>query len=42
MKMAKRSACPFLTRKMFGVRLGEILANLPADIAGVKEGDIVI
>jgi hypothetical protein len=28
--------------KMFGVRLGEILSNRPADIAGVKEGDIVI
>jgi S1-C subfamily serine protease len=28
--------------KMFGVRLGEILPNRPADIAGVKEGDIVI
>lgn len=28
--------------KMFGVQLGEILANRPADLAGVKEGDIVI
>ena len=28
--------------KMFGVQLGEILANRPADIAGVKQGDIVI
>lgn len=27
---------------MFGVRLGEISPNLPADIAGVKEGDIVV
>ncbi len=27
---------------MFGVRLGEILPNRPADLAGVKEGDIVI
>jgi S1-C subfamily serine protease len=27
--------------KMFGVRLGEILANRPADLAGVKQGDIV-
>lgn len=33
---------PILDTKMFGVRLGEILANRPADIAGVKEGDIVI
>lgn len=28
--------------KMFGVRLGEILPNRPADMAGVKEGDIVV
>jgi hypothetical protein len=28
--------------KMFGVQLGEILANRPADIAGIKQGDIVI
>ena len=28
--------------KMFGVQLGEILANRPADLAGVKEGDIVV
>jgi membrane-associated protease RseP (regulator of RpoE activity) len=28
--------------KMFGVQLGEILANRPADLAGIKEGDIVI
>jgi len=28
--------------KMFGVQLSEILANRPADLAGVKEGDIVI
>jgi membrane-associated protease RseP (regulator of RpoE activity) len=28
--------------KMFGVRLGEILPNRPADLAGVKQGDIVI
>ena len=33
---------PVPNTKMFGVRLGEILANRPADIAGVKEGDIVI
>jgi len=28
--------------KMFGVRLGEILPNRPADLAGVKQGDIVV
>ena len=28
--------------KMFGVQLGEILANRPADLAGIKQGDIVI
>ncbi|MGH9931903.1 MAG: PDZ domain-containing protein [Pyrinomonadaceae bacterium] len=28
--------------KMFGVQLGEILPNRPADIAGVKQGDIVV
>jgi S1-C subfamily serine protease len=28
--------------KMSGVRLGEVLQNRPADIAGVKEGDIVV
>ena len=28
--------------KMFGVRLDDIEANRPADIAGVKDGDIVI
>jgi serine protease Do len=28
--------------KMFGVQLNEILPNNPADLAGVKEGDIVI
>jgi serine protease Do len=27
--------------KMFGVQLGEILPNRPADIAGIKQGDIV-
>lgn len=37
---AERVAIP--ETKTFGVRLGEILANRPADIAGVKEGDIVI
>lgn len=33
---------PIPDSKMFGVQLGEILPNRPADIAGVKEGDIVI
>lgn len=33
---------PIEGTKMFGVRLGEILSNRPADMAGVKEGDIVI
>jgi len=28
--------------KMFGVRLGDISASLPADMAGIKKGDIVI
>lgn len=28
--------------KMFGVQLGEVLPNRPADLAGVKQGDIVI
>ncbi|MEP6569503.1 MAG: PDZ domain-containing protein [Acidobacteriota bacterium] len=28
--------------KMFGVELGQILPNRPADIAGIKQGDIVI
>lgn len=28
--------------KLFGVQLGEILQNRPADIAGIKQGDIVI
>jgi S1-C subfamily serine protease len=28
--------------KMFGVRLDDISASLPADMAGIKEGDIVI
>ncbi len=28
--------------KMFGVRLDEITASLPADMAGIKEGDVVI
>ena len=33
---------PIPGTKMFGVRLNDIEANLPADIAGVKDGDIVI
>jgi len=33
---------PIPGTKMFGVRLDDIEANLPADIAGVKDGDIVI
>jgi hypothetical protein len=37
---AERVAIP--GTKMFGVRLGEVLSNRPADIAGVKAGDIVI
>jgi hypothetical protein len=28
--------------KMFGVKLGEILPNRPADLAGIQQGDIVI
>jgi S1-C subfamily serine protease len=28
--------------KMFGVQLGDILPNRPADLAGIKQGDIVI
>jgi S1-C subfamily serine protease len=27
---------------MFGVRLDEVNASLPADMAGIKQGDIVI
>ncbi len=37
---AERVAIP--GTKMYGVRLGEILSNRPADIAGVKAGDVVI
>ncbi|HKP45399.1 MAG TPA: PDZ domain-containing protein [Pyrinomonadaceae bacterium] len=33
---------PIPNTKMHGVKLGEVLANRPADIAGVKAGDIVI
>ena len=28
--------------KMFGVKLGELTPNRPADMAGIKAGDIVI
>jgi S1-C subfamily serine protease len=28
--------------KMHGVKLGDVSANRPADIAGLKEGDIVV
>lgn len=37
---AKRVEIP--GTKMFGVQLGEVLPNRPADIAGVKAGDVVI
>jgi C-terminal processing protease CtpA/Prc/RNA polymerase subunit RPABC4/transcription elongation factor Spt4 len=37
---AERVAVP--GTKIYGVRLGEILRSRPADIAGVKDGDIVI
>jgi S1-C subfamily serine protease len=33
---------PIAGTKMFGVRLDEISPNLPADMAGIKEGDVVI
>jgi S1-C subfamily serine protease len=33
---------PIPGTKMFGVRLDDIEANRPADIAGVKDGDVVI
>jgi S1-C subfamily serine protease len=33
---------PIPGTKMFGVRLDEVTASLPADMAGIKEGDIVI
>jgi len=33
---------PIPGTKMFGVQLGEILPNRPADLAGIKQGDIVI
>lgn len=33
---------PIPGTKMFGVRLDDISQNLPADMAGIKEGDIII
>ena len=33
---------PIPGTKMFGVRLDDISPNLPADMAGIKEGDIVL
>jgi len=33
---------PIPGTKISGVKLGDVSANLPADIAGIKEGDIVI
>lgn len=33
---------PITGTKISGVQLGDISANLPADMAGIKEGDIVI
>ncbi len=33
---------PIPGTKMFGVRLDDVSASLPADMAGIKEGDIVI
>jgi membrane-associated protease RseP (regulator of RpoE activity) len=33
---------PIPGTKMFGVKLNDITTNLPADMAGIKEGDIVI
>ena len=32
---------PIPGTKMFGVRLDDVSQNLPADMAGIKEGDIV-
>ena len=37
---AEREAIP--NTKMFGVKLGKILTSRPADLAGIKEGDIVV
>ena len=39
-RWAKRVEIP--GTKMFGVQLGKVSSSLPADMAGVKEGDIVI
>ena len=33
---------PIPDTKMFGVRLDELSPSLPADMAGIKNGDIVI
>ncbi len=33
---------PIPGTKMFGIQLDEITPNLPADMAGIKEGDIVV
>ena len=33
---------PIPNTKMFGVKLGELTPNRPADMAGIKAGDIVI
>jgi serine protease Do len=33
---------PIPNSKMFGVRLDNVSASMPADMAGIKEGDIVI
>jgi len=33
---------PIAGTKMFGVRLDDVEQNLPADMAGIKEGDIII
>jgi S1-C subfamily serine protease len=37
---AERVAIP--NTKMFGVKLGELTPNRPADMAGIKAGDIVL
>ena len=33
---------PIPNTKMFGIKLGELNANRPADMAGIKSGDIVV
>jgi PDZ domain len=33
---------PIPNTKMFGVKLGELSSSMPADMAGVKQGDVVI